>query len=154
MVSIKANDSRHRRGYGALEGRQSPVRRWAFFSHPPLLARLSLNHLPISNLVSFYRQSWGSISYRRTYRLFLFHLFCFRELATRFLLLVPAPPPFLASAGTRPLPFSLFLPPPRSSVVVVVVPPRPRSTIRSTSPRHRRGQRQLFLSHLWSCYVG
>lgn len=69
MVSIKANDSRHRRGYGVLEGRQSPVRRWAFFSFPFRAPRL---HLPI--LVSFYRQSRGSISYRRTCPR-LFHLF-------------------------------------------------------------------------------
>ena len=91
-----------------------------FFSSPASRAPQP-QPLPISNLVSFYRQSWGSISYRRTYRPFLFHLFCFRELATRFLLLVPAPPPSLAAASTRPLPFSLFHSPPRSSVVVVVV---------------------------------
>lgn len=68
--------------------------------------------------------------------------------ATRFLLLVPAPPPFLASAGSTILLLSpSFFRHLRTFVTVLVVSLRLRPTSLDYPPPSRD---QLFLSHLWS----
>lgn len=120
--------------YEALEGRQSPVRRWAFF------------FIPLSRDSASASASWSSP--RSTANRedlfpiggpivsFLFHLFASRT-ATRFL------HPILRLLFYPSRAFSLFISPSsnlrRSSIRLRL---RPRSPIRSTT--------KLFPSHLWS----
>lgn len=84
------------------------MRRWAFFSHPPLLARLSLNlsRSPTSSRSTANREDLFPIG--GPIVPFFFTSFAFENWRHDFSLLVPAPPPSLATASTRPLPSPSF----------------------------------------------